>query len=401
MRLENLPQIGALCILFACMALGTLVAKASKGRIPSALVISAIMLVGFWTIFPMDLAARAGLAEPVYALCAMLIITNLGTLISRKEMASQWRTVIICLMGIVSIIAITLTVSAALFGWNIAIAATPPLTGGVVATIMTVEAAKAFDPSLAVVALICFVMQGLVGYPITSVFLGREAKRLNRLYEEGKLQAAGAASYGGASLGEKKGLFAELKDPAFILLKLLIVALLAYYAETLVAQATGGAVMISRYVWCLVLGFAGTELGFIETDALSVAKSDGVLMALLLAYLFGSLNQATWQLFSAAALPALATVLIAAAGMALMAYVASKIFRKESFSMCYSVILTAFYGFPINVMLTGEATDAATEDPNARAAIRSHILPKMLVGGFTSVTIISVLVASVLINMFK
>jgi hypothetical protein len=69
--------------------------------------------------------------------------------------------------------------------------------------------------------------------------------------------------------------------------------------------------------------------------------------------------------------------------------------------MCYSVILTAFYGFPINVMLTGEATDAATEDPNARAAIRSHILPKMLVGGFTSVTIISVLVASVLINMFK
>jgi hypothetical protein len=398
MRLETMTQFGSLTILIAVMVIGAFAAKVSKGRVPSALVISAIMLIGFWTVLPLDIAARAGINDKVYAICAMLVVTNLGTLISRKEMIAQWRTVIICLMGLVAIIAITLTLSAAIFGWNFAVAATPPLTGGAVATLMTVEAAGKISPVLVVVALICFVMQGLVGYPLTSIFLGREARRLNALYKEGKLQSPAAAAAGQA---EKSSIFTKMKDPTLILLKLVVLSLLAYWIEMFITFVSGGAVMISRYVWCLILGFIATEVTFLEKDALAASKSDGVLMTLLLAYLFGSLNTATWQLFWNAALPSLIIVLIAAAAMAVMAFLASKIFRTNTFSMCYSIILTAFYGFPINVMLTNEATEGATDDIEARKAISGQILPKMLIGGFTSVTIVSVIVAGLLINMFR
>ncbi len=396
MRLTELSQFAALAILFAIMVLGEIVGKITKGKLPGALAITVVMLVGFWTVLPLDLVERAGVTMPIYSLCAMMLVVNLGTLISRKEMAAQWRTVVISLLGIVAICIITLTIGSAVFGWEIAVAATPPLTGGIIATTIMQETFQETNKVAALVALVTFVMQGLAGYPLTSIFLGKEAKRLNALYKEGALLNVSGA---GAQQEEaKESIFTKMKTPAFILLKMVLVGLLSYWVEVLLLKVSGGGVYISRYVWCLVLGFFASELKILGKDSLAQAKSDGLMLNLLLIYLFGGLAVATRELFFPVAGITICLVLLAAAGMAVMAFIASKVFKKESFSMCYSIILTAFYGFPVNVMLTQEAVENATNDPEARAAISSIILPKMLVGGFTSVTIVSVVVAGVLIN---
>lgn len=397
MRLE-LTQFGALAILFGLLVLGEIIAKVTKGKVPGALVISVLMIVGFWTILPLDIVERAGITSLTYAMCAMIIVTNLATLISRKEMMAQWRTVVVNLMGIAAICLFVLTIGSKLFGSDYAVAATPPLTGGAIATMLMVEAASGKGKMVAaLVALITMVMQGLVGYPLTNVFLGREAKRLGKLHKEGKLGAADGTAVV-VQEAEKQSIFTKIKSPAFILLKLVLVALASYWIEIFISNISGGTVLISRYVWCLVLGFLASEFKFLEKDALAQSKSDGILMNLLLIYLFGGLNAATPENFLPVAGLTLALVLIASVGMALMAFIASKIFKKESFSMCYSIILTAFYGFPINVMLTDEAVEAASDDKATREAIRAQILPKMLVGGFTSVTVVSVLVAGILVN---
>nr|WP_122011796.1 hypothetical protein [Maliibacterium massiliense] len=385
----EVTQLGALAILLGLMVIGELVAKWTKGKVPGALVITVLIMVGCWTILPKDLVARTGISTEIYTLCVVLLVTHLGTLISRKQMMSQWRTVLISLMGIVAICLITLTAGAAIFGWSNAVAATPPLTGAAVATTIMQQAAMAQGNTIAaLVAIVCMVMQTLVGYPLGAFCLTREAKRLNGLYVEGKLpKAVDEDAEKAAKSGKKK----QPSSTTFILLKLTLVALAAFYLEKL----TGG--YVSKYVWCLLLGFAAHELGLIESDALTKAKAEGILMTFLLVYLFGSMSSSTPEIILPVAGITISLVLMAAVGMALMAWVAKKVF-KESYYMSYAIILNAFFGFPINVMLTNEAVAACSDDPEAQNAVRAQMLPKMLVAGFTSVTIVSVFVAGILVN---
>ena len=70
----------------------------TKGWVPSVLVIMILMLVGFSTgIFPKTIIDDAGVSDALFKVACGLLVIHLGTLISRKEMAAQWKTVIISL----------------------------------------------------------------------------------------------------------------------------------------------------------------------------------------------------------------------------------------------------------------------------------------------------------------
>lgn len=57
-----------------------------------------LMLVGFSTgIFPKTIIDDAGVSDALFKVACGLLVTHLGTLISRKEMTAQWKTVIISL----------------------------------------------------------------------------------------------------------------------------------------------------------------------------------------------------------------------------------------------------------------------------------------------------------------
>lgn len=175
------------------------------------------------------------------------------------------------------------------------------------------------------------------------------------------------------------------------LLKLSAIALISYYLQTL----TQG--YVSMYVWCLILGFAAHEANIVEKDSLSKANCYGLAITLLMLYLFGGLSSSTPETILPVFGIAASLVVLSAVGMAAMAFLASKIFG-QSFYMCYAVILNAFFGFPINVMLTEEALDNNTSSPEERAAVSGQVMPKMLIGGFVCVTIVSVLVAGILVK---
>ena len=67
--------------------------------------------------------------------------------------------------------------------------------------------------------------------------------------------------------------------------------------------------------------------------------------------------------------------------------------------MAFSIALNALYGFPQNFMLTHESAKSLTEDPNERQFLIDCMLPKMLVGGFVTVTIASVIIAGIFVGM--
>lgn len=378
---------GAFTALLLVFAISEILAKVTKGWVPSVLVIMILMLVGFSTgLFPKTIIDDAGVSDALFKVACGLLVTHLGTLISRKEMAAQWKTVIISLMGVASIAVICLTLGTALFGFDNAIAAAPPLAGGAIATAMMSSAAtEAGKTSAALVAIVCLSLQGLVGYPLTSFCLKKETKRLTKLYRNGEFKATTAASE------DKKDEKKRATSTTIILLKLALITLAAYWID----YATKG--YIPMYVVCLLLGFAAHELKLVETDALHEASSYGFTMTALMMGLFKTLASSGTDGIASVVGIAAALVAFATVAMGLMALLASKIF-KQSFFMCYAIVLNAFSGFPINMLITTEAININTEEGDERDNITAEIMPKMLVAGFVCVTIVSVLLAGILVR---
>ena len=379
---------GAFTALLLVFAISEILAKVTKGWVPSVLVIMILMLVGFSTgLFPKTIIDDAGVSDALFKVACGLLVTHLGTLISRKEMAAQWKTVIISLMGVAAITIICLTLGTALFGFDNAIAAAPPLAGGAIATAMMSSAAtEAGKTSAALVAIVCLSLQGLVGYPLTSFCLKKETKRLTKLYRNGEFKATTAASEDKKDEKKKRA-----TSTTIILLKLALITLAAYWID----YATKG--YIPMYVVCLLLGFAAHELKLVETDALHEASSYGFIMTALMMGLFKTLASSGTDGIASVVGIAAALVAFATVAMGLMALLASKIF-KQSFFMCYAIVLNAFSGFPINMLITTEAININTEEGDERDNITAEIMPKMLVAGFVCVTIVSVLLAGILIR---
>ena len=378
---------GAFAALLLVFAISEILAKVTKGWVPSVLVIMILMLIGFSTgLFPKTIIDDAGVSDALFKVACGLLVTHLGTLISRKEMAAQWKTVIISLLGVASIVIICLTLGTGLFGFDNAIAAAPPLAGGAIATAMMTSAATAAGKtSAALVAIVCLSLQGLVGYPLTSFCLKKETKRLTKLYRNGQFRAATAAS------DDKKDGKKKATSTTIILLKLALISLAAYWIDYI----TNG--YLPMYVVCLLLGFAAHELKLVETDALHEASSYGFVMTALMMGLFKTLASSGTEGIASVAGIAAALVAFATIAMGLMALLASKIF-KQSFYMCYAIILNAFSGFPINMLITTEAININTEEGDERDNITAEIMPKMLIAGFVCVTIVSVLLAGVLVR---
>lgn len=378
---------GAFTALLLVFAISEILAKVTRGWVPSVLVIMILMLVGFSTgLFPKTIIDDAGVSDALFKIACGLLVTHLGTLISRKEMAAQWKTVIISLLGVASIVVVCLTLGAGLFGFDNAIAAAPPLAGGAIATAMMTSAATAAGKtSAALVAIVCLSLQGLVGYPLTSFCLKKETKRLTKLYKSGQFRAATAAA------DDKKDGKKKAASTTIILLKLALITLAAYWIDAI----TNG--YLPMYVVCLLLGFAAHELKLVETDALHEASSYGFVMTALMMGLFKTLASSGTDGIASVAGIAAALVVFATIAMGLMALLASRIF-KQSFYMCYAIILNAFSGFPINMLITTEAININTEEGDERDNVTAEIMPKMLIAGFVCVTIVSVLLAGILVR---
>ncbi len=381
---------GAFAGLLATMVIGELVSKLTKGIVPQALATTFLLMGGFWSgLFPTNIVETAGISANLFSIVAGILVVNLGTLISAKQMAAQWRTVVIALSGIVAIIVVCMTIGTALFGLSNAAAAAPPLTGAAMATAMVRQAAEAAGNIEALtVAIVCMSLQSIVGYPLVSLCLKKEARRLVKEYRAGNFTAAAAA--------EAKAYKADGKREStnMTLLKLTLLTIVAMFIQTL-TETLGFS--ISMYVWALILGFIGHEIGFLQTDCLTKANTYGMCITVLMLYLFGGLSSSTpEQLFSAFGV-GITLIALCTLGMAGLGFLVGKAL-KRSFWLSFAITLNAYLGFPINVILTNEALDLNTEEGEERAIISGELMPPMLVGSFVCVTIVSVIVAGVLIK---
>ncbi len=171
-------QMFLLAVCLVILTVGEMVSTKTKAVIPSVFVSAVLFLIGYWTILPKDIIARAGILPGTATMLMGLLITNLGTLLSIKELGKQWRVIVIALGGIIGICSFLMTIGVMIFGWNEMVTVTPPLVGGLVSAVIMSEGATAIGkPELAVLAILIFVMQGFAGYPLTAIMLKKEGRK--------------------------------------------------------------------------------------------------------------------------------------------------------------------------------------------------------------------------------
>lgn len=393
-----MSQMLALVIVILIMFIGDLVAVRTKAWVPSIFICAILFLFGYWTFFPQEIVALAGIPPVVATMMMYLLITNMGTLLSLQELKNQWKTILIALAGILGAVVLLFSLGTLLFGIKTVIVAIPPLVGGLVSALMMSEgAADAGLVNLSVFAIVVYVMQGFAGYPLTSIMLKKEGKRLLGLYRTGKLTMKEAESTNQVEEDTGARLFKRMPEKYntnyFKFFRLAIVAYLAYLVSTLLEPI----VSISPFVLCLLFGVIATSIGFLEKQVLQKANGFGFAMLALMLFILDGLKNATPGMMLDILYILIGTIILGVAGMYIFSFIIGKVLkvRKE---MAFAVSLTALYGFPADYIITNEVIESLTDDKREKEVLTSHMLPPMLVGGFITVTIVSVILAGIFVG---
>ena len=381
--------------------IGEVVAKLTRAWVPSVFVSAVVLLLGYWTILPKELVTEAHLMPFANTVAMFLIITHMGTMISLEALLAPWKTVILCVCGLVGMCAVAYFACPFFMDQALVIAGLPPLTGGIVAATMMQQAAQeAGLTTAAVFAISMYCIQGFAGYPLTAVCLKREGARLLAEYRSGRVKGDPAEEETDIKAvtklpEEQKHAILHLPDewnsPIVMLVKLGFVAWLAMLA--------GGITGISGAIWCLVLGVLFCRLGFLEPNILTKANSYQIMLFALMMFIFDGLKDCTPEMLVAIIGPMVTLIVFGILGMAVVAWIVARALGIPVW-LGYANCLTALYGFPFNAIITESmcAEMAATEDE--REYLMSKIFPPMIVGGFATVTITSVVIAGIFAKMF-
>ena len=132
----------------------------------------------------------------------------------------------------------------------------------------------------------------------------------------------------------------------------------------------------------------------LEKQPLQKANSFGFAILGLMLFVFDGLKQATPEMLMDLFLPMIGIIVIGVIGMYIFSAIVGRVLGVSK-EMAFAVSLTALYGFPADYIITNEVIQSLTEDEQEQAALTSHLMPPMLVAGFVTVTIVSVILAGI------
>lgn len=406
-----MEPIYSAAIVLAFIALGELISLKTKARVPSLLV----AMLGIFVVAQLGLVPETvvedSLLPQAYTILVLPLLFHMGSLIPLPTLLQQWRSVIIALSGMLVAVGTLALVVLPLFGFNYFVAGAGPLAGGIVATSLTTNGLEAAGVSSMIVVLpsLVLMMQSLPAMPMTNFLLRRFAINLRDSGELAKLaenaQGDGHGEHNDADNGpagavgtkQKAGTKKKLVTLPSMLahneLFILFLVLVGGSLAALLAVPTH----IPASILALILGIASTAIGLTPERTLERSNSFGIAMAGVIAIVMAPLITASLSDVIAAIVPMLVILVIGFGGILLGGFIATKLLRwKPGLGM--SVALTAMYGFPADYLLTSEVARSVGRNETERTQLTDAMLPPMLVGGFTSVTSGSVVIASVLVS---
>ncbi|MCR5577420.1 MAG: hypothetical protein K6F56_10465 [Oscillospiraceae bacterium] len=366
-------------IIAALFVAGEWFSRRTKAAVPAFLAAGILFAALLWSgLLPADLVERSRL-NSLITLGILFVILGMGSTIDFRQLAASWRVVVLAALAYAFELGMILLVIPPLFGKNLALAAIP---GGSPVAFMVQERARALGyDNCIVLSVLLLSTQGLVGCPIVSFFVRREAQRLLREGIPGGPVPSAAAK----SAQEQRG------DSAYMAFFKLYVG--AWLADRL-ASLTG----IPVYVLCLVLGVVLAELGFFKRDQMRYTESSAFFFFMLMAVVLNGFSAATPAMLKSMLLPLVCVLALDIVSLTLSSLLLG---RLLGFSPWMSVALgfNIMIGFPPNMIISRDIINFYTDDENKRALLMEQIGTRMVIAGFTSTTFLANIMAGLLVAL--
>lgn len=376
------------------ISLGNMLAVKTRSIVSMLFSVSIFFLIAFSLGLPRTIFADSTLQALGQMLIPILLV-HIGSSMNIQQLKEQWRTVVIALAAIVGIVIFVIFVGQFFVGLEAAMVASAPIAGGVVGGIQMGEAATAIGlPELSIFASLLVVVQGFIGYPIASFALKKEGLKVREAYRAGTL--SGTTGEEPRIVTEEKRLDIpnKYKSDEWYLAKAALIASIALFISQTVVNLTGYNYLDTN-VLALILGVFAHHFGLIEEAPLNKSNSYGLAMASLTVVILGSLATATPDVLLELLPMIVITLLLGAVGIIIFSLLASK-FLNVSLWMGIGIGISALFGFPGTFIVPNEVANSIGENDAEIEAIREEIQPKMLVAGFVTVSIASVVLAGIL-----
>ena len=386
--MDGMLALTIVCVVFA---IGDFISDKTHAIIPVLLFASVTFLILFWTgVVPTTLFTDAGLIA-ISNMMTGIFIVNMGTLLDFKEFVSQWKTVVLGLAIVIVGGILMFFASRPVLGNNFAVALVGPITGGFVSGLVVSEEANLMGlTDVSLLATIIIAVQGVVGYPLGSFLLRKEATRLLKGYRGGtivwapKIEEVSDKAAGGRKRWQLPSMPEKYQTSYILLAKLLIFAFIASRLSTL----TG----INGFILCLIVGVVAKEVNLIEYNIMGKAGAYGFGILAVFSYVVSGLANVTPSMMASMVWPIIVAFVAGVIGLFAVGLLAGKILGF-SVPMSLAVATTCMYGFPGTLILSEEISSKVGQTEDERKMLLDKILPVMLVSGFTTLTIVSVIIA--------
>lgn len=397
-----MTPIYAFAFILFIFALGDMVAVKSKSAIPSLFAISVFFLIAFWLGLPTTIFEDSTLLA-FGSLIIPMVLVNMGSQINLQQLVAQWKTVLIGLISMVGIIIIVVLAGQYLMGLPAAMVAAPSIAGGVVAALqMSAAAAEIGMEELQILASLLVIVDSFVGLPIAAWCLRKYSRKVVAKHRAGTLEADAliAAEHEAEAETSKKRRFSlpnKYISENFYLAQVAIFAALATFISSAVQSAVGFN-LIDSNVLALILGVVFAASGFLTKDSLRKSNSEGVIMAGLTVAIINSLSGATFEVLISILPSLIVTVILTVIGIIIFSLIAGKLLNEDPY-MAVAIGASALFGFPGTYIVANEVSHAIGENDEEVALLEKVLQPKMLVAGFTIVSIGSIVIGGIMSTM--
>ena len=400
MEMNTYQAVFAVLLIFF---VGDFVGAVTKAKISSMFVIMMGFLVLFLTgIYPANIMEISGFAS-VATLGQYFLLFNMGTSVDINALKKEWRTVVCAIVGM-AVAIVGCVIAIPVIGKEFALAAAPVVNGGIVATTTMVNAATEKGLSTAAaLATFVYAVQKFVGtLPASNCGLSVA----NKLVAEIRAKHAADPNYSwynelaGTSTAEKKAYFYEkYKKYYTTFICLAIAALMILVANILATKLTPLPVFkyLNMSIWCMVLGIICRNTGGVPANMLrDYAKANGFFSFLSLCTIIPSLAKVDLSDLPTIGFAAVVIFVLVVAFTFVVFFLtpAWKIVGSKQLSI--GIAMCQLIGYPGTELIATEITNAVAQTPEERDAITNKIQTAYVISGFTSVTILSVIIASVL-----
>ncbi|SRR5699024_770844 len=378
--------IVATFLLLLILTIGELISIVTHARVPMLMTAMVLYLLLVWSgLFPEDMTEQT-LIPSLAAVLIPALIVHMGTLMSYDILKKQWRAVVIALFGLVGALALVLSVGTLIFDFATAASGIGPISGGVIALLITTERLTELGlTSLIVIPVMIAAFQSPVGMPITIYFMRKYSRYFLKYKTESDILQ---------DLEEKN----RYEYARFNILKNNLVLLTIIFAFGALATLLSNFTPIHYTLYSLLFGIILVNIRILPKAALEKANSFSFLMAALMIVIINTMGGITPG-DVVKHFPAVVLILaIGIVGLLLGGFIGSKLVGWH-YAKGIPVALTALLGFPADYILCEEVSRSETNNDTDQEVLFDELVSPMVIGGFVTVTVASVIIASFVMGL--